>query len=64
MENLDIVTAIEKNSKKDEKSQNAANTILQFLTNGLINKNKFNFHFDFGPERNNELLNNKIQQKK
>ena len=64
MENLDIVTAIEKNSKKDEKSQNAANTILQFLTNGLINKNKFNFHFDFGPVRNNELLNNKIQQKK
>ena len=41
-----------------------ANTILQFLTNGLINKNKFNFHFDFGPERNSELLNNKIQQKK
>ena len=41
-----------------------ANTILQFLTNGLINKNKFNFPFDFGPERNSELLNNKIQQKK
>ena len=64
LENFGIVTAIEKNPSSDAKSQDASNTVLQFITNGLINKNKYNFHFDFGEERNNELLNNKIEQKK
>ena len=64
LENVGIVTAIEKNPSSDAKSQDASNTVLQFITNGLINKNKYNFHFDFGEERNNELLNNKIEQKK
>ena len=63
MENLGIVTAIEKNPSNDEDTQNASNTILQFITNGLIYKNKYNFHFDLGTERNNELLTNKIEQK-
>ena len=30
----------------------------------MIEKPKFDFHFDFGEERNNELLNNKKEQKK
>ena len=64
LENLGIVTAIEKNPSNDEDTQNASNTILQFITNGLIYKNKYNFHFDLGTERNNELLTNKIEQKK
>ena len=63
LENCGIVTAIEKNPSSDVQSQDASNTVLQFITNGLINKNKYNFHFDFGEERNNELLNNKIEQK-
>ena len=64
LENMGIVTAIEKKSSNDEYSQNASNTILQFITNGLISKNKYNFHFDFGEQRNNELLTNKVEQKK
>ena len=64
LENMGIVTAIEKKSNNDEYSQNASNTILQFITNGLISKNKYNFHFDFGEQRNNELLTNKVEQKK
>ena len=64
LENLGIVTAIEKNPSNNEDTQNASNTILQFITNGLIYKNKYNFHFDLGTERNNELLTNKIEQKK
>ena len=64
LENLGIVTAIEKNPSNDEDTQNASNTILQFITNGLIYKNKYNFHFDLGTKRNNELLTNKIEQKK
>ena len=63
LENIGIETAIEKNPISDEDSQNASNTILQFITNGLINKNKYNFHFDFGEERNNELLTNINEQK-
>ena len=62
LENMGIETAIEKNPINDEESQNASNTILQFITNGLINKNKYNFHFDFGEERNNELLTNIKEQ--
>ena len=62
LENIGIETAIEKNPINDEESQNASNTILQFITNGLINKNKYNFHFDFGEERNNELLTNIKEQ--
>ena len=63
LESMGIETAIEKKSKNDEYSQNTSNAILQFITNGFINKNKYNFHFDFGEKRNNELLNNKIEQK-
>ena len=64
LENMGITTAIEKNPSKDIEAQNTANTILQFITNGMIEKPKFDFHFDFGEERNNELLNNKKEQEK
>ena len=62
LENLGITTAIEKNSSDDIESQNASNTVLQFITNGMINKKKYDFHFDLGEERNNELLNDKEEQ--
>ena len=64
LEKFGIVTAIEKNPNNDEESQNASDTVLQFITNGLINKSKYNFHFDFGEKRNNELLTNKFEQEK
>ena len=64
LENMGITTAIEKNGSNDVESQNAANTVLQFITNGMIEKKKYDFHFDLGDERNNELLNNKDEQEK
>ena len=62
LENLGITTAIEKNSSDDIESQEASNTVLQFITNGMINKKKYDFHFDLGEERNNELLKDKEEQ--
>ena len=40
LENIGVVTAIEKNSSKDEESQNIANIVLNFITNGMIDKKK------------------------
>ena len=38
--------------------------VLQFIMNGLIDKKKFDLHFDFGAKRNNELLNNEVEREK
>ena len=62
LENIGITTAIEKNSTNDEVAQNTANTVLQFITNGMIEKKKYDLHFDLGNKRNNELLKNKNEQ--
>ena len=64
LEDIGITTAIEKNTSNDEESQNTANTVLQFIMNGMIEKKKYDLHFDFGEERNKELLNNKEEQEK
>ena len=66
LENNGILTAIERkdDDHKDENKQEESSTSLQFLVNGLINKSKYVFIFDFGEERNNELLNNIIEQEK
>ena len=55
-----IMTAIEKNRNN---SQDFSSASLQFLVNGLIDKPRYDFTFEFGEERNNELLNNKNEQK-
>ena len=57
LEGIGIETAIEKNSNEDE--NDAAATCLQFIANGLAKKKKYDLHFEFGEERNEELLNNK-----
>ena len=57
LEGIGIETAIEKNSEEDE--NDAAATCLQFIANGLAKKKKYDLHFEFGKERNEELLNNK-----
>jgi hypothetical protein len=57
LEGIGIETAIEKDVSEDEKD--AAATCLQFISNGLANKKKYDLHFEFGEERNEELLNNK-----
>ena len=38
LEDIGITTAIEKKSSNDPESQNAANTVLQFIMNGMIEK--------------------------
>ena len=64
LENCGIITAIEKNPKQNEETIFQENIVLQFILNGLAEKKKYDFHFDFGEERNNELLNNKEEQEK
>ena len=61
LENMGITTAIEKNPSDNKDS---ANTVLEFITNGMIDKKKYDFHFDLGDKRNEELLNNKEEQEK
>ena len=57
LEEIGIITAIEKDIENDE--QDAAATCLQYITNGMALKKKYDLHFDFDEERNNELLNDK-----
>ena len=65
LEDNGILTVIEKEgNQKEESKQEEASTSLQFLVNGLINRCKYEFHFDLGEERNNELLINKKEQEK
>ena len=64
LEEMGITTAIEKDTPNDIDSINASNTVFQFITNGMIEKPKYDLHFDLGDKRNNELLNNKDEQEK
>ena len=57
LEDIGIETAIEKEENEDE--QDAAATCLQYITNGLAQKKKYDLHFEFGEERNEELLKDK-----
>ena len=61
LQNNGIITAIERNNT--EESKNNAETNLQFLINGMSNKNKYNLHFNLGKERNYALLNNENERK-
>ena len=56
LEDIGITTAIEKDLKNDEESKRESNTILEFLMNGMIEKKKYNFHFELGGKRDEELL--------
>ena len=62
LEKLGIETAIEKDENKEE--DDAAATCLQFITNGMCKKKKYDLHFDLGEKRNDELLNNKQEYEK
>ena len=62
LENIGIETAIE--SKENTSEENADLTGLQFFANGMIEKKKYDLHFEFGEERNNELLNDKNEFEK
>ena len=62
LEEIGIITAIEKESSNEEESVKASEMVIQFIMNGMIDKKKFELNFDFGPKRNNELLNDKSEQ--
>ena len=72
LEDIGIETAIKKGDDKTknnkiidkEKDDEEDTTCLQFLTNGLIQKKKYDLHFDLGDKRNNELINNKDEFEK
>ena len=62
LENIGIETLIDKNDSKD--GDDEATTCLQFISNGLIYKTKYDLYFEFGEKRNNELLTNKNEYEK
>ena len=62
LENLGIETAIESNQDLNEQDNDF--TSLQFITNGMADKKKYDLHFEFGEERNEELLNNEEEFQK
>ena len=62
LENLGVKTAIEVNENLDTLEEDL--TSLQFITNGMINKKRYDLHFDLGEKRNNELLTNKREYEK
>ena len=64
LESYGIITAIEKNPKQDKESIKKENAFIEYILDGLTEKKKFDFHFDFGEDENNKLLNNKEEQEK
>ncbi len=64
LEEQGIMTVIEKEEVKTEEEKDLSISILDFIANGMINKTKFDLHFDFGEERNEQLLFNEYEQKK
>ena len=50
--------AIEKDDIKKEEDLDEDATCLQFVINSLDEKKKYELHFDFGEQKNNEFLNN------
>ena len=62
LESIGIETAIVKEENQEE--EDAGTTCLQFITNGMNEKKKYDLHFEFGEERNEELLNNKEEYEK
>ena len=62
LEKMGVETAIEKDTNNDE--VDASSTCLQLIVNGMAHKKKYDFHFEMGNKRNNEILNNKEELEK
>ena len=58
------MTVIEKDEGKTEEEKELSITTLDYLANGMLNETKFDLRFDFGEERNEELLLNEFEQNK
>ena len=61
LESSGVTVGIKKESDGNKK-QNATN--LQFLVNGMATKKKLDIHIDFDKEKNEKILNDKIEQEK
>jgi hypothetical protein len=64
LEDQGIMTVIEKEEVKTEEEKELSIATLDYIANGMINKTKFDLHFDFGEERNEQLLLNEYEQNK
>ena len=64
LEGQGITTVIQKDMGKTEEEKELSIATLDFISNGMINKKKYDLHFDFGEERNEQLLLNEYEQKK
>ena len=62
LESMGITTEIERNPVQTEESQNESNTILQFIMNGMLDKKKYDLHFDLEKGRNKQLLNDQKER--
>ena len=62
LESIGVETAIEKDENEEEKD--AGSACLQFITNGMCEKKKYDLHFDFGEKRNEELLDSEEEYEK
>ena len=62
LENEGVEAVIEKEDHEDE--EEAGITSLQFITSGLYKKKRYDLHFEFGEERNDELLYNDSEYEK
>jgi len=51
LENKGIETAFEKDINKNDALNEESSTCLKFISNGMINKKKYNLHFDFGDKK-------------
>ena len=59
LNNNGINTVIEKETSNNDENIKEDATLLQFLSNGMMSKTKYELHFDFGKEKNYQLLNDK-----
>ena len=64
LESQGMVTAIEKEANENDDEKKIAQASLQFLVNGMSEKPKYNLHFDFGDDKNKQLLNDENERKK
>jgi len=58
LESQGCLVVIEKNDPKNKEENKEINTTIQFLINNMYNFIKFVFHFDFGEEMNQQILDN------
>ena len=66
LEDSGVETAIESsiNEEQKEDENDIGTTSLQFLSNGMGNKTRYDLHFDFGEEKNEEILNDEEEFEK